>query len=99
MILMPVRDDEADEVALDLLGELRIGQDDLDARPLRLGEGEAAVDHQPFAPAPRAEAVEREVHADLAQPAKRYENQFVGLIHQRTLSMAQYDVAGLDRDQ
>ena len=69
MILMGVGDDEADEILLRLLDEGEVGHDEIDARQFVAGEGEAEIDHQPFAALGRPEAVERAVHADFAEAA------------------------------
>ena len=55
-----------------------------------VGKGHAAVDDDPFAAIGRAVAVEREVHADLADAAERHEDQFgpVHIGHQINLSGA-----------
>ena len=81
MVLVGVGDDEADEILLRLLDEGEVGHDQIDARQILAGEGEAEVDHQPFAAARRAEAVERAIHADLAEAAERRENEFVVVAH------------------
>ena len=58
MILVRMRQHEADDVAALLLGEAEVGQDEVDARRVvALGEGDAAVDHQPFARALVADIV------------------------------------------
>jgi hypothetical protein len=77
VVLVSVRDDHpvhAVDLALD---EARVRQDQIDARKRQIGKRHAAVDDDPFALRRRAEAVEREVHADLAHAAKRAEDQFV----------------------
>ncbi len=55
-----------------------VGQDEVDARQRRVREGDADIDDDPLARARRAEAVEREVHADLADAAERHEDEFGG---------------------
>jgi hypothetical protein len=77
MILMGVGDDDADEVRPFLDNIAQVGQDDVDARRLRPGEGQAAIDQDPFSPPFRPEAVEGSVHADLAEAAKGNENKLV----------------------
>src|SRR3546814_14157648 len=52
------------ELAFD---EAEIGQDHVDAGIIRIGEGDAAIDHQPLA----AAAVAIDVHADFARAAER----------------------------
>ncbi len=75
MVLMRMCDANADKIARDLLDEGDIRKDEVDARRLRPGKAEAAIDHQPFARFRRAEAIERHVHADFAQAAKRQEDE------------------------
>ena len=41
-----------------------------------IGKGHADIDDDPFARVGRPEAVEREIHADLADAAKRHEDEF-----------------------
>ena len=77
MVLMAVRQDDAEQVLPPLLDEGEIGQDQVDAGILMIGEGHAEIDHQPFALA----AVEIDVHADLARAAEREEKQFVAGFH------------------
>src|SRR4029079_5657842 len=78
MVLVRVRDDDAGEVGTVFLDEAHVRKDDVDAGiVLALGEGDAAVDHQPAARVLRAEAVEVGVHADLAETAERQEYEFV----------------------
>ena len=67
VILVRVSNDDADEIAFDLLDEGEVGHDQIDARRLVAGEGETEIDHQPFAALGRPEAIERAIHADLAQ--------------------------------
>jgi hypothetical protein len=77
MVLMGVGDDDAEQVGPVLDDVAEVGQDDVDARRLRPGEGEPAVDQDPFALLLRPEAVERGVHADLAEAAERDEDELV----------------------
>ena len=73
MVLMPVRQDDAEQVVAPLLDEGGVGQDQVDAGILMVGEGDAEIDHHPFALA----AVEIDVHADLVRAAEREEKEFV----------------------
>ena len=66
----------------------RSGIKQIDAGQLVAGEAEAEVDHQPLAAARRAEAVERAIHADLAETAKRREDQFVAVAHRSVAFLA-----------
>src|SRR6516162_4364335 len=55
-----------------------VGQDEIDAREMLLrGEGHAAIDDDPLPPAIVAEAVDREVHPDLADAAQGCEYKLV----------------------
>src|SRR6516162_10667131 len=55
-----------------------VRQDEIDAWQMLFGgEGDAAIDDDPLPPAIVAETVDREVHPDLANAAKRCEYQFV----------------------
>ena len=77
MVLVPVRQDDAGELVLLLLDEFEVGQDEVDARIIRIGEGQPEIDHQPLA----LRAVEIDVHADLARPAERAEQQLFAWSH------------------
>ncbi len=77
MVLMAVGQDDAEQIVAPLLDEGEIGQDQLDARIFGIGEGQAEIDHHPFALA----AVEIDVHADLARAAEREEEEFVAGFH------------------
>ena len=88
MILVRVGDDEADEVVLDLLDEGEVGHDEIDARQILAREGEAEIDHQPFAAAGRPKAVERAIHADFAETAERREHELAVVNHLSRLSGA-----------
>src|SRR3546814_7878370 len=73
MVFMAVGEDDAEQVRLALLDEGDVGQDELDPGIGGIGEGEAEIDHHPFA----LGAIEIDVHADLARAAKREEEEFV----------------------
>ena len=77
MVLMAVGEDDAEQIGAMLLDEGEIGQDQLDARIIGIGEGQAEIDHHPFALA----AVEIDVHADLARAAEREEEEFFAGFH------------------
>ena len=84
MVLMRVGQHDAEEVAalLDQIADVR--QDQVDAGQFLAGEGDAEIDGDPLPAALGAEAVEREIHPDLADAAERREDKFVaGLRHQR----------------
>ena len=71
MILMPVREHDADQAVGMTLDEVEIGEHEIDAGIGGIGEGEAEIDHHPFAVA----AVEIDVHADFARAAEREEEE------------------------
>ena len=77
MILMRMGDDEPDEILLHLLDEAGVGDHHVNAGQLRPGEGDSAINHQPFHAALRAEAVKGEIHADFAETSERHEDEFV----------------------
>src|SRR5205814_529436 len=60
-----------------ILDELEVGQDQLNAGLAGVGKGQAKVDHDPLA----AAAVEIDVHADLARPAERDEEELLARNH------------------
>ena len=75
MVLVRVGEHDADDVVAHLLGERDVGQHEVDAGQFRTGERHAHVDDQPLALARRAEAVHRDVHADLADATERHEDE------------------------
>ena len=77
VILMRMGDDDAQQVRPFLDDVAQIGQDDIDARCLRPGERQAAIDQNPFAPPLRPEAVKGGVHPDLAEAAEGNEDELV----------------------
>ena len=81
MILVRVGEHQAEDVAALLHQITDVRQDQVDAGELIVGEGHAEVDRDPLPPALVTEAVDREIHADLADPAERCENKFVGRAH------------------
>ena len=73
MILVGMRQHDAHQGVSALHDEGRIRHHHLDAGHGTVGEADAEIDHQPLA----GRAVEVEVHADLAGPAKGQEQQLV----------------------
>ena len=81
MVLMGMGEHDAGEVLALLFEEADVGQDQVDARQMLLRrERDAAIDRQPLPAALVAEAVDREIHADLADAAERREHQFLGAL-------------------
>ena len=77
MILVRVGEHDAENVFayLDEIADIR--QDQIDARQVVAGKCHAEIDDDPLPAAFVPEAVEREIHADLAHPAERRKNEFV----------------------
>ena len=82
MVLVAVGQDDAEQVLPPPLDEVEVGQHEVDAGIGGIGEGQAEVDHHPFAVA----AVEIDVHADLARAAERAEEEFVVGGHSKSCS-------------
>ncbi len=98
MILVGVREHDADEVAFLLLEETDVGHDEIDARRGVVAEGDADIDAQPAAALFGADAVEREIHADLADAAERHEQEFACIPGHASAARGQWEhVAGADR--
>ena len=76
VVFMRVRDQKPQKIAADFLDEGHVGQHEIDAGKIGPRKGEAAIHHQPFAPASGTEAVKRRVHADFAKAAERREDEF-----------------------
>ncbi len=74
MIFMRMGDEDGEKIAPDFLDEGDIGKDDIDARQIEARKTKAAIDHNPFARFRRAVAIKGEIHADLADAAKRGED-------------------------
>ena len=83
MIFMGVRQHQADQVLPLLFEKADVGHDQVDARQMLLvAEGDAEIDREPGALMAVAEAVDRQVHADLADAAERRKGQFIRPRHQ-----------------
>ena len=78
MVFVRVREHDAGEV-LALLDQIAdVGQDQIDARQMLFaGERHAEIDGEPLRVRPSPEAVDRQIHADLADAAERREHQFL----------------------
>ncbi len=83
MVFVAMRHDETGEAVAPLDDEAGIGHQHVEARLAVVGEGDAAIDHQPFA----AIAVQRQVHADLAGTAEREEDELFGCRHEAALRL------------
>ncbi len=82
MILMRMGQNDADEVLLLGFQEADIRHDEIDARQSFLvAERHAAIDHEPVTALALRQSVDRQVHADFADTAKRCENQFIRRRH------------------
>ena len=83
MVFMGVRQHEPDQVLALFFEKADIGHDQIDARQMLLvAEGHAEIDREPGALMAVAEAVDRQVHADLADAAERRKGQFIRPRHQ-----------------
>src|ERR1700761_9734891 len=72
MVFMAMGKHDADQIVEPFLDESEVGQDDIDAGIMRVGEGDAAIDHQPLA----VTAIEIDVHGNLARSAECDEQEF-----------------------
>src|SRR5262249_8205122 len=78
MILVRVREHDAEKIAALLLQVANVRHDEIDAGQRVVGESNPEIDRDPLPAVLLAEAVDREIHADLADPAKRSEHEFIG---------------------
>ncbi len=81
MILVRVREHDAEKIAALLLQVADVRHNEIDARQRVVGESNPEIDRNPLPAMLVAEAVDREIHADLADPAKRREHEFIGGAH------------------
>src|SRR5579863_10756714 len=83
MIFMGMRQNETDQILPLLLKKADIGHDGIYPRQMLLvAEGNAEIDHEPGALMPFAKTIDRQVHADFADTAKRCECQLIRSRHQ-----------------
>src|SRR5258707_3722127 len=76
MVLMGMGEHEPDQIAPLLHEKADVGHDEIDAGQVVAGKGDAEIDGEPRLFLLRAEAVERQVHADLADTAERRKDEF-----------------------
>src|SRR5262245_5742225 len=89
MVFVGVRQHEAHQVLALLLEEGNVGHDQIDARQMFLvTEGDAEIDGEPGSLMPVAEAVDRQVHGDLANAGERRKGQLVRPGHHAPLTDA-----------
>ena len=82
MVLMGMRQHEADQVLALFFQKADVGHDQIDAgQMLLVAEGHPEIDREPGALMAVAEAVDRQVHADLADAAERRKGQFIRSCH------------------
>jgi hypothetical protein len=78
MVFVGVGQHQADQVLALFLQEADVGHDQIDARQMLLiAKGYPEIDCKPRALMAVAEAVDRQVHADLADATKRRKSQFI----------------------
>src|ERR1700751_440109 len=81
MILVRVGEHEAENIASLLHQIADVRHDEIDAGQRVVSESNPEIDRDPLPAVLVTEAVDREIHADLANPAKRREHEFVGGAH------------------
>jgi len=81
MILVRVGEHEAQNIASLLRQIADVRHDEIDAGQCVVGESNSEIDRDPLTVVLVAEAVDGEIHADLANPAKRCKHEFVGGAH------------------
>jgi hypothetical protein len=83
MVFMGMRQHKPNQVPSFLLEKADVGHDRLDTRQMLLiAKGHTKIDGEPGALMAVAQAIDRQVHADLANATERREGQFVHLFHQ-----------------
>ncbi len=80
MVLMRMRNDEAQKPALLVLHEPEIGHDQINARRIRPAEADAEIHHQPFLLL-AAKAIGGAVHSDFAKAAQGDKNELFAGCH------------------
>ena len=73
MILVPMGQDDTEQVVLAILDKFEVGHHDVDPWIILRPEADAEIEHDPLAVA----AIEIGVHADLSRAAEREEKQFL----------------------
>ena len=83
MVLVGVGQHQSDQIVALLFEKGDVGHDQIDSgQMLLVAEGHAEIDREPGALMAVAEAIDRQVHADLADAAERRKGQFIGSPHQ-----------------
>ena len=83
MVFVGMGQHEADQVLAFFFEEADVGHDGIDAgQMLLVAKGHAEIDREPGALMAIAEAIDRQVHADLADAAERRKGQFIRSRHQ-----------------
>ena len=83
MIFVGMRQHETDQILPLLFEKADVGHDGIDAgQMLLVAKGDAEIDREPGALMAVAEAIDRQVHADLADAAERRKCQFIRSRHQ-----------------
>ena len=78
MILVGVRQHQTDDIAALLNQITNIGKNELDPGKIIAGKRDAEIDRKPPPLPLRAEPIERQIHADLADAAQRREDELIG---------------------
>jgi hypothetical protein len=78
MVLVRMREHEAQEIAPLLYQIADVRKNDFDTGQLIPGESDPHVDHNPAAVLLRPEAIKGEIHSDLAYSAERREHELIG---------------------
>src|SRR5712675_454556 len=83
MVFVGMSQHQSDQVVALFFEKGDVGHDQIDAgQMLLIAEGHAEIDREPGALMAVAEAIDRQVHADLADAAERGKGQFIGSCHQ-----------------
>jgi hypothetical protein len=89
MIFVRVRQHQAYNIAALLDQIADIGENELNAGEIIASEGNAEIDRKPPPVLLLAESVKREIHADLADPAERRENELIRVARHARVPVSQ----------
>src|SRR3546814_5117525 len=73
MILMPMRENDSEQLVATLLNDSQIGKEQVDAGIAWIGIGKAQIYHDPF----YLGSIEIDIHAHLYRPHEGQDNQFI----------------------